>query len=93
MESPWVKELIIPGKFVNPLGWKASYMRIDIANPELKIAVEVDGNSHKLKKNQINDRLKDKILNELGWNVLRFKNEEVFDNVYKCLEEIECLMG
>lgn len=51
--------------------------KIDLANPDLKIAIEVDGPSHGSMKVKLADRKKVAWLEELGWKVLRFKNSEV----------------
>jgi very-short-patch-repair endonuclease len=51
--------------------------KVDLAFPALKIAVEVDGDSHKTKKWKFLDKRKTAVLNALGWSVLRFSNEQV----------------
>lgn len=56
--------------------WPASY-RIDVANPVLRIAIEVDGGSHCSKKNQEIDRRKTRFLRSRGWKVLRFWNADI----------------
>jgi hypothetical protein len=50
---------------------------VDIANPDLRIAVEVDGASHKTKKQKNRDRRKEKMLRDVGWKILRFWNSQV----------------
>lgn len=49
----------------------------DLALPELRIAVEVDGYSHCSLARQAQDAKKEKFLSESGWLVLRFKNAAV----------------
>lgn len=51
--------------------------KVDIAYPALKVAVEVDGNTHKQKKWKFLDRRKTEVLNALGWTVLRFWNWDI----------------
>jgi hypothetical protein len=80
----WPTEVLVP---VNP--WTKAdgnpkCFRIDIAEPRLRIAVEVDGRSHNDKLIQQKDRRKEVYLAAHGWTVLRFRNSKVlteFDNV------------
>lgn len=51
--------------------------KVDIANPTLKVAVEVDGASHGLLARREADRRKDEFLSGSGWLVLRYSNQEV----------------
>ncbi len=46
---------------------------------EKKIVVEVDGKIHDQQKDY--DELRDFIMNELGFSVLRIKNEEIYENI------------
>jgi hypothetical protein len=51
--------------------------KVDLADPRVKLAIEVDGKSHRLRKWRFLDQRKTAILGFLGWHVLRFTNEEV----------------
>jgi hypothetical protein len=62
--------------------------KVDLAVVESKLAIEVDGASHKLKKWKFLDKRKTEILNSLGWTVIRFTNQEVETNLRKCLKTI-----
>jgi very-short-patch-repair endonuclease len=68
---------------------------IDIAIPEIKLAIEVDGESHKgmfgqsKEEKQTDDKLKDQQLQFLGWKVIRFTNKEVKNNLDKCVKIIK----
>jgi very-short-patch-repair endonuclease len=62
--------------------------KVDIGNKELKIAIEVDGNSHKTKKWKFLDKRKTEILNYLGWSVLRFWNKEILEDLNLCVERV-----
>lgn len=53
--------------------------KIDIANPAMKIAIEVDGFSHASWKAVERDRKKDQLLTSFGWIVLRFTNQQVLN--------------
>ncbi len=56
---------------------------------ELMLAIEIDGYTHLLEEVQIKDAVKEKRLNELGVNVLRFQDEEVYNDVENVIREIE----
>lgn len=67
--------------------------KVDLAHPDTKLAIEVDGNSHNTKKWRFLDRRKTEILNCLGWYVLRFKNERVLSDLTGVISEIrECMI-
>ncbi|MHB8916073.1 MAG: endonuclease domain-containing protein [Thiobacillus sp.] len=55
-------------------GYPTCY-KLDLACPQLKIAIEVDGASHHSRKEQ--DKKKDAKLASLGWTVLRFWNKDI----------------
>ena len=63
--------------------------KIDVANPELKIGIEVDGDGHKSKENTLIDQKKTKILRQKGWKILRFTNQEIMNNISKVLVEVK----
>ena len=56
-------------------GDKPTHYKIDLANPEYQIAVEIDGASHTTTKEI--DIKKDIFLESKGWKVFRFKNRDV----------------
>ena len=53
--------------------------KVDIAIPEKMIVIEVDGNTHKQKKWKFLDKRKTEVLNNLGWKVLRFWNQDILN--------------
>jgi hypothetical protein len=70
------------------LGWPVEYSiptghrswpcaRVDLAEPALMIAVELDGGSHRSVKQRNRDRRKTEMLSALGWTVVRFWNSEI----------------
>src|SRR6266540_1148952 len=61
---------------------------IDIANQELKIAIEVDGSAHLLTSRKQIDQEKDKYLISNGWTVFRFTNLEVMTNPKLCAQKV-----
>jgi hypothetical protein len=80
----WYPELIIPTRN----GYQPHHYKIDIANPTLQVAIEIDGGSHTRKKIQAADQRKTMFLNGLGWKVLRFTNNQVLDNLEMVLSII-----
>jgi len=60
---------------------------VDFYCGPLKLAIELDGESHEHK--QQGDRMKDEMLNKLGIVVLRFVNEEIYENMGGVLASIE----
>lgn len=68
-----------------------AYM-VDLAEPRLKIAIEVDGKSHLSKKWKFLDRRKERLLASLGWYVLRFTNRRVSEDLAGIVKEIRSLM-
>jgi very-short-patch-repair endonuclease len=82
----WVGELGIRNHATN---WKV--LVVDIGHPEWKIAVEVDGQSHKTAKQKNRDSLKEKYLVGLGWKLIRFWNSEVDRDISGCVERVLAL--
>lgn len=64
------------------------HYKIDIAIPHKKVAIEVDGKSHYSVLRKKQDKKKTELLNDLGWKVVRFKNEEILNNLDECLMSI-----
>jgi hypothetical protein len=83
----WPTEVYVPTGFVRTPGYPQFYL-IDIAYPEMKIAVEVDGNSHKALKVRERDARKEAFLAGLGWTILRFTNKEVLENLEGCVQKV-----
>ncbi len=55
---------------------------------ELSLVIEVDGSSHNLEEVQAKDKVKEARFNELGLNVLRFSDDNVFHDLDGVLEII-----
>lgn len=62
--------------------------KVDIADPERRLAIEVDGRTHKLRKWRFLDQRKAAVLSALGWSVLRFSNREVLQDLPAVLERV-----
>ena len=75
LSGNWIPELAISlGK--RKQNFPTCY-KVDLGNIDLKIAIEIDGNSHysRLEK----DKKKDLMLVSLGWKVLRFWNKDILN--------------
>jgi isoleucyl-tRNA synthetase len=55
---------------------------------EKHLVIEVDGGYHTLPEIKISDNERTEILNQLGFEVLRFKNEEILNNIEGVLHKI-----
>jgi very-short-patch-repair endonuclease len=62
---------------------------VDFICLEMKLVIEVDGYTHLLDEVQIKDLRKQKELESLGFTVLRFKDEEILNNINLVREAIQ----
>ena len=60
---------------------------VDFINFEKKLNIELDGSQHAANKDK--DKIRDSWLNSQGYQVLRFWNNEVFDNLDGVLTVIQ----
>lgn len=73
--ADWINNFVVktgPGILPN-------HYKIDVANPSMKIAIEVDGTSHSSQKVKQADARKQNFLTEKGWIVLRFSNRQILN--------------
>jgi very-short-patch-repair endonuclease len=61
---------------------------IDFYCPKLKLAIEVDGDSHFIKEADTYDKERQTIIETLGITFLRFTNREIYENIDGVLEKI-----
>jgi very-short-patch-repair endonuclease len=64
----------------------------DLAFPEIKLAVEVDGASHSRLDRQSQDVKKTNFLTGLGWTVLRFSNKRALEDTQNVKEELRSII-
>ena len=57
---------------------------------EAKLSIEIDGKSHDSQKDY--DALRTHMINSLGIQVVRFKNEEIENDIHKVLGELKRLV-
>jgi hypothetical protein len=82
LPSEWIMQCAIPTKMGRTSGYPTCY-KVDFGIPQKKIALEVDGNSHRSRKRL--DEKKDTFLQSLGWTVLRISNNRAQEmySIYK----------
>lgn len=61
---------------------------LDFACEELKLAIELDGGQHNQPAQQKHDAARSALLQQAGWQVLRFWNNEVNENMDGVLQTI-----
>ena len=61
---------------------------LDFYCPQLKFAIELDGDVHAFDNVHRKDLVRDQFLKDCGITVKRYWNNEVFDNIDSVLEEI-----
>jgi len=59
---------------------------------EKKLIIEVDGGYHTTREQKEADEMRTQILNELGFKVIRFTNEEVIGTIDKVLQKIKAVL-
>ena len=62
---------------------------LDFAYLDCRLAIELDGEYHNTEDQQYDDAVRTKNLEALGWHVLRFTNEEVYNNIEIVLSSIK----
>ena len=65
---------------------------VDFICLPLNLIIEVDGEYHNNPKQQEADHLRDSILNQAGYTILRFTNEEVIGNIENVIHRITSAM-
>ena len=73
LEEGWYPEYVVVTERPRPKGMPKN-IKIDIANPNLKIAIEIDGNSHVTINSRKTDKKHMQFLLRKGWSVLRLSN-------------------
>jgi len=66
---------------------------LDFAIPDLKIAIEADGDLHKIPENKERDIERDLKLSRRGWVVLRFDEKAINDKIEIVMNEIMKFVG
>ncbi len=87
-EKILIAELINLGLYPIPQ-YKLSRMHIDIAFPEHKLAIEVNGVYHDSPLQKKKDYYRYKYLKSMGWQVMNFSAEKVHKYSKFCAEKIK----
>jgi len=83
-----VEFVIITGPVKHLFSSLPNHYKVDLADPLRKLAIEIDGKTHKLKKWKFFDKRKTAVLTALGWSVLRFWNHEVTNDLPSVVKQI-----
>lgn len=85
------------------LGWIPQYLvrtgneskhyRLDFAIPERMIHVEIDGTIHDRPARREHDAMRSKTLSHLGWQGIRFSNDEIARDIASCCTRIRKFMS
>lgn len=62
---------------------------VDFYCPELKLAIEVDGETHCSEDEIEYDRIRQNEIENFGISFIRFKNEEIFENIEQVIRKLE----
>lgn len=66
---------------------------VDFACPSHKLIVELDGSQHGDRQAIVRDNLRDVALEQLGWHVLRFWNDDVLHDIEDVCRHIVSATG
>ncbi len=72
--------------------YSVGYFVLDFYCPQEKLAIEVDGNVHDSIEAQQYDAYRTEALNGIGIQVVRFRNEEVVNNLPQVLTRIKSFL-
>lgn len=87
----WEAELAIKTNKGHKNGIYPNCYKVDIANQEKKIAIEINGNSHCPIARKERDIKKTLLLAELGWTVLHVSNEKAL-SMYSTFTSVDTLL-
>ena len=62
---------------------------VDFICKEVKVIIEIDGGQHNELENINYDKVRTEFLNSLGYKVIRFWNNEVYENIESVLSKLE----
>ncbi len=89
-----IKEELIKRKLAFKIQYRVLNYWIDFAFPDIKLAVECDGERWHSTKEQISkDKKRDKRLLDQGWIVFRFKGKEIINESNKVVNKIETFVN
>jgi len=95
LKKDWYPEYVVVTDRPWPKGMPKN-IKLDIANPHLQIAIEIDGNSHATISRRKADKRQMEFLLRKGWSVLRLSNAKALQlcSIYKSKDTLlTTLMG
>lgn len=95
LKKDWYPEYVVVTDRPRPKGMPKN-IKLDIANPHLQIAIEIDGNSHATISRRKADKRQMEFLLRKGWSVLRLSNAKALQlcSIYKSKDTLlTTLMG
>jgi very-short-patch-repair endonuclease len=97
IEKKFLETAINKGLVLRPQFWvwaSDRYYKIDFADVDKHVAIEVDGHEyHSSREQRTHDAQRERLLQKLGWTVIRFTGSEIYSNANKCLDELIELIG
>jgi hypothetical protein len=87
----WPMQVVVRTNMPRVSGYPSCY-KIDVANPSLKVGVEVDGSSHTSLSRKAQDTKKDAFLRGLGWIVLRVSNRQALEALSSTISRLKALI-
>ena len=87
----WMAEHSIKTNAGHRNGTYPNCYKVDIANPEMMMAIELDGGSHTSLERQEQDQKKVKFLVGLGWSIYRVSNEKSL-YLYSTFKSVDTLL-
>lgn len=65
------------------------FLIADFYHHPTKLVIEVDGGIHNKKENKAYDKMRESLLRERDYEIIRFQNEEVINNLEEVIRKIE----
>ena len=66
---------------------------VDFYAPKIKLIIEVDGDIHlKPEINEV-DKIREKVFMDLGYEILRFKNNDIYSHLENVIKQIKEVMN
>ena len=62
---------------------------VDFVSRQKELIIEVDGGYHSERRQQAEDEIREYVLEEMGYHIIRFSNDEVLYNIDYVIERIE----
>lgn len=79
----WEPEVAIPTGIKRAMKTHPTCYKVDIGNRSMKVAIELDGNTHYGARKDL-DKKKDDLLASLGWKVFRVRNADAMSMCTTC---------